>query len=249
MNSKISLTFACAASCLTVLASAQTATFEKTQLAVSAGMNRYTEPGLMQLEGPEVGMHLRTRWSRLSQYQLEADVLLGSQRYTSESSGTLNHVANIETRWRAMRKVWLGNTPQSGISAGLAIHTLWNDLRGNTSADKYGYQRIATQLWLPVRWNSPYNWDIEGGLLIYGRHISKMSEVSTSYSDITNTQRRGRYLQAAYGFNLRNGDTVKPFMRYTYLGDSNTVTMANQNWIEPNSDRWQMGLIWEFNPR
>jgi hypothetical protein len=92
-------------------------------------------------------------------------------------------------------------------------------------------------------------WDVDGGLLIYGRHTSMLSQVNSNYTDITNTQRRGQYAQVTMNVKLNNGDNLKPFVRYTHLADSNTVAMGGKKWIEPESNRWQIGAVWEFNAR
>lgn len=214
----------------------------------SGGINQYKEPGLMQLKGPELGLHARvTPWADMPGAQLEGDIFLGQQKYTSQSSGSMNGVTNLETRWRALWPVM--PDIQEGLSAGLALHTLWNDLRGTTTfqGTTYGgYQRSASQLWLPMRWHIDDMWELDAGLLIFGRHTSKLSEVNTSYQDIVNTQHRGQYAQVAMNVALSNGESLKPFVRYTHLADSNTVAMGGKYWIEPESHRWQIGMVWEF---
>lgn len=214
----------------------------------SGGINQYKEPGLMQLKGPELGLHARvTPWADMPSAQLEGDIFLGQQKYTSQSSGSMNGVTNLETRWRALWPVM--PDIQEGLSAGLALHTLWNDLRGTTTfqGTTYGgYQRSASQLWLPMRWHIDDMWELDAGLLIFGRHTSKLSEVNTSYQDIVNTQHRGQYAQVAMNVALSNGESLKPFVRYTHLADSNTVAMGGKYWIEPESHRWQIGMVWEF---
>ena len=229
---------------------------------MSGGVNHYEEPDLMQLKGPELGIHARVNhWANMPTAQFEADVLLGKQKYTSAGSGSMNGVTNLETRWRALVPLFGDTTTESGWLTGLALHTLWNDLRGTTTfqGTTYGgYQREAAQLWLPLRWSSGDMWEVDAGLLIYGRHTSKLSEVGSSYSDAVNTQRNGQYAQLAMKIKLQDGDLVKPFIRYTHLGDSNTVIVRGpQNncpnslctATEPMSNRWQIGAVWEFSAR
>lgn len=209
---------------------------------VSTGWNQYTEPGLMQLAGPEVGLHARLNVPH--DLQLEGDVLLGKQRYTSASSGSMNNVTNIETRWRVMTPTLTDYI--NDVSIGLGYHTLWNDLRGQTNTGHAGYQRTANQLWVPVRWDTPWLFQFEGGLLVYGQHRSNLSEASSAYSDITNTQRRGHYVQISSPFFLQNGQAFTPFVRYAHLADSNTVPMGGKLWVEPASDRWQLGVQFDL---
>lgn len=228
---------------------------EQTQVqwGLSTGFNSYKEPDLMQLKGPEIGMHSRiNQWAPMPLGQFEGDILLGRQNYDSKSSGSMSGVTNLETRWRALFPLFSDSPSKEGFFSGLAYHTLWNDLRGTSTfqGTTYGgYQRSASQLWLPVRWSSGDMWEIDAGMLIYGRHTSKLSEVNTGYKDIVNTQRRGQYAQVAINMALRNGESLKPFVRFTHLADSNTVAMGGKFWVEPESNRWQTGIIWEFSPQ
>lgn len=226
-------------------------------LGISAGYNQYTEPNIMQVQGPEAGFHARSSApSKLGGLQLEGDVLLGYQRYTSEKTGTMNGVRNLETRWRAMAPLFGSASAESGFSAGLGVHTLWNDLRGVTSTNHGGYRRYATQLWLPVRWASGGMWEIDAGAMIYGRHTSKLSDANARNGDVTNTQRRGQYAQVSMNLKQSSGYTLTPFVRYTRLADSDLVANqefdSTQNKIvttsryEPASQRWQIGVVWEF---
>lgn len=220
----------------------------RVQWGFSAGVNRYEEPNTMQLQGPEVGIHPRIAgWHVMPKAQLEGDVLLGKQRYTSTKTGSMNGVTNIEARWRAIHPLFGNTSVQQGFSSGLAIHTLWNDLRGRSTTGAGGYERSAMQLWLPLRWASGDVWTFDAGLLIYGRHTSKLSQANTTYTDIVNTQRRGQYAQASMKIPLNKNGSLSPFVRYTHLADSNTVKMNDQLWIEPESHRWQIGAVWEFN--
>jgi len=213
----------------------------------SVGMNRYLEPGLMQLQGPELGLHTQiTDWSFFPSLQLEGDFLLGEQRYTSPISGRINGVANLETRWRALVPLFGAASPKVGFSSGLAAHTLWNDLRGQSSTGSIGYERGALQLWLPIRWVMNEAWTLDAGALISGRHISKLSQVRPTYSDVVNTQRRGFYAQVNTKFHSPQG-VLKPFVRYTHLSDSDATAMGGNLWIEPRSHRWQMGVLWTFD--
>lgn len=230
------------------------------QWGVSGGMNDYKEPGLMRLKGPEVGLHARfTNWAEMPHAQWEGDLLLGKQKYTSVSSGSMTGVTNLETRWRALVPVFSDAPTQEGFFTGLALHTLWNDLRGTSTfnGETYGgYQRSAAQLWLPVRWASGDGLDVDAGLLIYGRHTSKLSDVGPSYSDAHNTQRHGQYAQLSIQLKIKDGEVIKPFIRYTHLGNSDTVLVRGpQNKCptgycsatEPISQRLQVGAVWEFS--
>jgi hypothetical protein len=232
--------------CLPLLANADAPEKLGVTSGISLGMNQYKEPGSMELEGPELGFHMRSvnlpQWMN---FQFEGDLLLGQQKYSSQKTGSLDRVSNIETRWRALAPLFGSPTSTEGFSTGLAVHTLWNDLRGTTSTGNTGYERSSAQLWLPVRWASGNAWDIDTGWLLYGRHTSKLSQASASYTDLVNTQHRGEYAQISVKVTL-DQHTLTPFVRYTHLADSDLVNMGGQRWLEPDSQRWQIGAIWEL---
>ena len=227
--------------------------------ATSAGLNSYSEPGLMRLQGPEMGLHLRlsdAAWG--GHWGLEADVLYGRQDYESMNTGRLTNIPNIESRSRIMYAHTAQRTegPAMGLSYGLAVHTLWNNLDGTTTTGAGGYVRKAIQLWAPVRWRTGLApgswataWTAEGGVLISGQHTSVLSQVSAVYPDITNRQDKGVYLQfsSEHRQGLRAG-AWSPFVRFTWLGDSDTVafstTTRNYRGTEPLSQRWQVGAQW-----
>ena len=217
--------------------------------STSAGMNHYKEP-IMQLQGPELGLHAKTRrLGNVPGVMGEADVFIGQQSYTSNTTGSMDGVTNIESRWRGLSRVLPGLGPTQGLYAGLGLHTLWNDMRGHSTTGGSGYERQAVQLWLPLRWVSDDAWQLETGVLLRGRHTSKLSQASQSDPDITNTQRHGVYAQASWDYSIDSRQMITPYVRYTYLGNSNVVTLGGTGWIEPFSQRWQLGLTWHWDNR
>ena len=226
--------------------------------ATRAGLNSYTE-SMMRLQGPELGLHLRLSdisWG--GHWGLEADVLYGRQDYESLNTGRLTDIPNIETRSRIMYAHTAQRTagPSMGLSYGLAVHTLWNNLDGTTTTGAGGYVRKAIQLWAPVRWREGLApggwataWTAEGGVMISGQHTSVLSQVSAVYPDVTNRQDKGVYLQfsSEHRQGLRAG-AWSPFVRFTWLGDSDTVafstTTRHFQGTEPLSRRWQVGAQW-----
>jgi hypothetical protein len=228
------------------------------QWSTSAGYNHYREPSIdMDLQGPELGLHLRvSQLPRMPRWQAEADVLGSLQRYDSPS-GRLKNVENLETRWRLLYQIW----PQGdqGLFVGPAVHTLHNDLRGITDRGAAGYQRETLGVWLALQWRQPLSADgalssltnlqVDAGSLLRARHNSYLSQANRSYPDIGNTQRKGFYVQAKLGFKAENL-LLQPYFRYTHLNDSDVTTVAltgstltgTLTGIEPASQRWQVGL-------
>ena len=240
-----------------VLAMAQTAPAPLGTWSYSLGAQRYAEPA-MQLVGPEIGLHWHsTPLPRAGQAQLEVDALFGRQKYSSDKSGTLNNVPNIETRWRIL---WPMNI-KPNISYGLALHTHFNDLQGKTSTGHGGYERQSLQLWLPFRWtdNSVQDWSalgpvkslrLDAGVLLFGQHVSKLSQANAStYIDITNTQHTGVYFQTKADYSTASG-IYSPFIRWTWVDNSNKVNglrAGQENFYEPINRRLQIGVEWRYS--
>jgi hypothetical protein len=77
------------------------------------------------------------------------------------------------------------------------LSTEWTDLRGFTTGGAKGYERFNLSLWLAAQWwieplslpERPAT--LRAGVLISGWQASYLSQVSSSYGDVINRQRRG----------------------------------------------------------
>jgi hypothetical protein len=199
----------------------------------------------MSLKGPELGVHWQSvNWGP---HTLEADAHLGLQHYNSEPSGHLDSVLNVDTRWRALR----ASTAQPQWQYGLALHSHANFLRGTTSLGFGGYDRLSTHVWLPVRWHSDgaQHWTVDAGWLLWGEHVSRLSQVNTRFQDVTNQQRRGVYLQVSKKIQAELGE-LEPYARWAWVDDSDVhwVSLAEQErgTYEPRNNRLQVGLKWRM---
>ncbi len=211
---------------------------------VSAGWQNYSEPQ-MNLKGPELGLHWQSRHLKAS--TLEADVHVGLQNYSSALSGQLDSVLNVDTRWRALRTL----TTQPQWQYGLALHTHSNFLRGTTTLGFGGYDRLSTQVWLPLRWQSVGNqpWAMDAGWLLWGEHVSRLSQVNSNLQDVTNTQRRGIYLQVSQKMSTSRS-VIEPYARWTRVDVSDIRTVMIDGQIrgayEPQNNRMNLGVKWHF---
>ncbi len=211
----------------------------------------------MQLMGPEAGLHWRSQpVPRMGQANLEVDALLGRQKYTSDSNGSVHNVPQIETRWRVL---W-PTKASLNISYGLALHTHSDYLEGATSTGQSGYDRQSTQIWLPVRWrDSGQNWpslgpaktvSLDTGLLLWGKHLSRLSQTdAATYIDTQNTQHTGIYIQTKADYATASG-TYSPFIRWTWVDDSdkvNSLRSGFQDFYTPINRRIQIGVEWQYS--
>jgi hypothetical protein len=89
------------------------------------------------------------------------------------------------------------STDQPQWQYGLALHGHANFFRGTTSSGFGGYDRLSTQVWLPVSWHSAgaQPWAVDAGWLLWGEHVSRLSQVNIRLQDVTNQQRKGAYIQ------------------------------------------------------
>lgn len=211
---------------------------------LSAGWQDYSEPQ-MNLNGPELGVHWQSRqWEK---FTLEADAHVGLQNYNSVPSGRLDSVLNVDTRLRVLT----ASTAQPQLQYGLALHTHTNFLRGTTSLGFGGYDRLSTQVWLPVRWqqDSPQPWTVDAGWLLWGEHVSRLSQVNTRFQDVTNQQSKGVYFQISKAIPTGLGE-MQPYARWTWVDDSNvhwvSLVGLDRGTYEPRNSRLQVGLKWRI---
>jgi hypothetical protein len=211
---------------------------------LSGGWQNYSE-SQMQLKGPELGLHWRS--NGMGPISTEADAHLGLQNYNSSQSGRLDSVPNFDFQLRVMTSP----QAQSPWQYGLSLHGHSNFLRGTTSLGFGGYDRLTTQIWLPLRWHldSVNPWTFDTGLLLWGKHLSRLSQVNDRFQNVTNTQKKGFYLQVSNKVYSSWGE-LEPYARWTWVDDSDVreVTEGEQkrSAYEPQNTRLQMGLKWQF---
>ena len=211
---------------------------------VSAGWQDYSEPQ-MNLKGPELGVHWQSL--NLGPYTLEADAHLGLQNYSSAQSGRLDSLLNVDTYLRALR----ASTAQPQWQYGLALHSHANFFRGTTSLGFGGYDRLSTQVWLPVRWHSASAapWTVDAAWLLWGEHVSRLSQVNTRLQDVTNQQRKGVFLQISKTIPTDSGE-MEPYARWTWVDKSDVhweiLPGQARGTYEPRNNRLQVGLKWRI---
>jgi hypothetical protein len=132
------------------------------------------------------------------------------------------------------------------------LHSHANFFRGTTSLGFGGYDRLSTQLWLPVRWHSAsaQPWAVDAGWLLWGEHVSRLSQVNTNLQDVTNQQSKGAYLQISKKVKTDHGE-MEPYARLAWVDDSDVrwVTVApgvDRGDYEPRNNRLQVGLKWRI---
>ena len=155
--------------------------------AVSHG--NFREPGLMQVQGPRLGVWAEKPMGHLGRWQPTLRGLLQSSamHYSSPISGELPNVPDheLEVRVTALHPLGQSDEPRSpwawGVYAGLGYRLHYNDLRGTTSNGAVGYQRLNQRLTLPlglqVKSASGITARLELSPALYGTHTTYMSDV------------------------------------------------------------------------
>jgi hypothetical protein len=228
------------------------------ELAISLGLYRYEEPGLMSLRGVKSGFDLRTTHA----YPARQVFLRGELRY---AGGTVDYSSNgtgsstREPDWyfegRALfGRDWLLQRATVSSYVGLGYRFLLNDGRGISTTGAAGYRRESTYLYLPVglifrgelrngnEWIGTFEYD----QLLSGSQFTKLSDTGMGYGDITSKQSEG------YGMKLRLSyvtDTwsAGPYLHYWNIADSSVEPIyLNGNLdgygLEPQNRTTEVGL-------
>ena len=208
---------------------------------------RYSEPA-MQLTGVGLGLRYTRQPPALAPWTIAIDADVARLRYSSDTTGDMAGKTGWDTRWQLLRD--MGAWGPLPFQAGLSLRTSWNDLRGTTSTQNQGYVRENLGLWASFRWRQPavaqdrglqyirYNLDV----LLAGQQRSYLSQVSTARQDVTNRQTQG----ISFGIQGRwrlNAHDLEPYIHYSWIGKSNTVSDGMSLVTEPRNERWQLGII------
>jgi hypothetical protein len=162
---------------------------------------RYEEPGIMQLEGPRLGVAAAYAWVNPQRAfaRLEGRWSYGNLDY--QGSGVLTGVDDyiLELRLLAGRDVAAGGVVWSPY-VGAALRNLYNDLRGVSSTGAIGYRRESSYLYLPLgvtlRMPLAEGWvlapQLEYDAFVRGEQRSYLSDTGLGLPDVTNRQGSGR---------------------------------------------------------
>ncbi|MDD2700117.1 MAG: hypothetical protein PHH36_02655 [Sideroxydans sp.] len=227
------------------------------ELGVSLGFYRYEEPGLMSLQGLKGGFDLRTTKA----YPNRHTFLRGELRY---AGGTVDYASNGtgsssgEPDWYIEGRAligsdWLLRSATVSSYIGLGYRFLLNDGRGITSTGHAGYRRESTYFYLPaglilretLNSGNEIASMIEYDQLLSGNQFSKLSDVSTNYSDLNNKQSDGYGIKIRLSYVTPNW-SVGPYLHYWNIADSAIMPYRNGMLIdygrEPHNKTTEVGL-------
>ena len=181
----------------------------------------------------------------------------GEVDYTSAGTGTMTGIPDYQVEGTAYYGIPFESTNKRiTFFGGLGYRYLLNasGLKAS-STGHYGYDRESRYMYLPLGINyetapsaQDSYWEFRGEYLylLYGQQTSKLSQVSSSYSDVTNDQEDGSgiKLTAKYHFDKKSG--IEGYMDYWDIADSKVDVSGN--FMEPRNSTAETGIryFWKF---
>ena len=218
------------------------------QFGIELRQYKYEEPGFVEHNGLLYGFWGEWLWrSAMGSGRTNADILFGTLKY----DGALCDISNNCTPYTANTKDIIA---KGSIRLEFPLATSTNLITGIGGRYLYDkgegigfYQRTGTWLFLPAGVN--FNLETSVGKLIfeaeydyifYGNFRSNLSEVGSSFTDLTHTQTGyGLYLSTGLQF---NDFSISGFYELWDLNESNTVESNGLFFIEPKNDSKAFGV-------
>lgn len=176
----------------------------------------------------------------------------GEVDYQSNGTGTMSGIPDYQFETTG----YLGLSPNNNansrttIFSGFGFRYLLNASGLKQSSTGHsGYDRESRYLYIPFGLNHEIkNWEFRGEYLyfIYGQQTSKISQVSSTYSDVTNDQEEGSGLKLTAKNYLQNNFGIEFYMDYWDIADSNIDVSGN--FMEPRNTTSETGLrvFWAY---
>jgi hypothetical protein len=176
----------------------------------------------------------------------------GEVDYQSNGTGTMSGIPDYQFETTGYLGFRLGNSNDSRTTlfSGFGFRYLLNASGLKQSSTGHsGYDRESRYLYMPFGLNYEIdNWEIRGEYLyfIYGQQTSKISQVSSNYSDITNDQEDGSGIKLTVKNYLENNFGVEFYMDYWDIADSELDVSGN--FMEPRNTTTETGLrvFWSY---
>lgn len=206
------------------------------QIGVGVSHALHREPGIMQVQGPRLGV-----WGTFSLpmwHQWEPNVQVSAQssamHYSSETSGTLSQVPDheLDLRMTALQSLFSGKARlatgfQLGAYLGLGYRWHYNDLRGMTSKNHVGYRRVNRRLYWPLGLQltklDPKKMSVrlEYAPVVHGVQVTHMTDVGA--------QQDAKVAQKSYGWAVHLGWQLQSNWR---------LVGYHRRWVNQATDSW-----------
>ena len=170
----------------------------------------------------------------------------GEVDYQSNGTGTMAGIPDYQFETTGYLGFPLNDNANSRttIFSGFGFRYLLNASGLKQSSTGHsGYDRESRYIYMPFGLNHEIkNWEFRGEYLyfLYGQQTSKISQVSSSYSDITNDQEEGSGLKLTAKNYLRDDFGIEFYMDYWDIADSKLDVSGN--FMEPRNTTSESGL-------
>lgn len=229
------------------------------QLGGVMSHGRYREPGLMQLQGPRLGVWAAKSLPALGQWQptLQGQVQSSAMQYSSPISGELSNVPDheLDLRLTALHPL----TPnlaspwgplRLGAYTGLGYRLHYNDLRGTTTQGHIGYRRLNQRLYLPLGLQlqtpalNPVTLSMAYTPALYGSHTTYMTDVGGTKDATAPQKSQGWSLQATWqpqpGWHL--SAYHRQWTTKVTTSWQSTINGVTKSYVEPASEWQETGI-------
>ena len=175
----------------------------------------------------------------------------GQVDYRSNGTGTMAAVPDYQLETTGYFGIpYEGSNSRTTIFSGLGFRYLLNASGLKLSSTGHsGYDRESRYVYMPIGINyEKDSWEFRGEYLyfLYGQQTSKISQVSSSYGDVTNDQEEGSGMKFTVKYYLDKDSGYEFYMDYWDIADSNLDVSGN--FMEPRNTTSETGLriFWKF---
>ena len=231
---------------------------EKTEMGLYLGTKIYEERHpvdnsfFMSQDGWMLGLNTNAEKYDGSTYiGFKGRAAYGQVDYQSAGTGTLSSIPDYQLEYTGYIGAPFEKT-NSRITyfTGLGGRYLLNASGLKQSSTGHsGYDRESRYVYMPFGVNyETGSWEIRGEYLyfLYGQQTSHLSDVSPSYSDITNDQEEGSGIKLTAKFYAEEGFGYEFYMDYWDIADSKLDTSGN--FMEPRNTTSETGfrIFWSY---
>ena len=169
----------------------------------------------------------------------------GQVDYTSAGTGTLSAIPDYQFETTAYLGIpFEGSNSRTTLFSGLGFRYLLNASGLKQSSTGHsGYDRESRYIYMPIGINfETGQWELRGEYLyfLYGQQTSKISQVSPSYSDITNDQEEGSGIKMTAKYYVEKDFGYEFYMDYWDIADSKLDVTGN--FMEPRNTTSETGI-------
>ena len=176
---------------------------------------------------------------------------VGEVNYTSAGTGTMTGIPDYQFETTGYFGIPMERSnSRTTIFSGLGFRYLLNASGLKLSSTGHsGYDRESRYVYLPIGVNHESGpWEFRGEYLylLYGEQISKISQVSNNYSDITNDQEDGSGIKLTAKYYSDKNFGYELYMDYWDIADSKLDVSGN--FMEPRNTTSETGLrvFWHY---